>query len=503
MKRRSVSILKNLAKWLVAGVGIFIIARFITIRDQVMVVGNAPTLTVTQAAIVEARSATGERHNPLETDTTFVVEMSDSGESRTISRDDIVNAPDRKTVDVKIGDEVVAAELRGMTIEGDLQRNPTVTHLLITDPQAATSYNAGAANGKWITPDQVSGEFKLLAPRPLIQRGLASLVREANPWLLVAAVMVFPGCFLLTTLRWHLLLKVLDIRLPIRRTFALNMVGSFYNSFLPGSTGGDIIKAYYVAKQTPHKTRGVISVFVDRVVGLMALVMMGGSLSALQYFMSDNPTSPTAVVCRQVALVCGVILVGFIVGSVVMLSDRIRRGTGMEFILKKLPMQKLIGNVQHVGQMYKRRPLLILAAFLITLPVHLTVVISAMLAGHAFGLPISEAFYFVCVPVIKLVSAIPISPQGAGVMETFALILTSKQGATASQALALAMSIRVVELVWSLMGGLFVLKGGFSLPTDAAAEEIAVEGSLHENAPPNNHNVDSASNVDASVPVSR
>ena len=476
MKRRSLSIFKTCAKWLIAVVGIYIIAQFITIRDQVMVVSDGPAYTVEQAAIIEARDAAGNVHNPVETDQTFVVQIASTGEKRTVARDQLVNSPDRKTVDVMHEGKPAAAVLRGMVIEGNLRDNPVARRLLITDP--------ASQNGKWITPDQVVGDFKLVAPRPIIQRGLASLVREANPWLLLAAVLIFPGCFFLTTLRWHLLLKAIDIHLPIRRTFALNMVGSFYNSFMPGSTGGDIIKAYYASKQTPHKTRAVVSVFVDRVLGLIALVLIGGTMAMIQYVASDNPLSPTAQACKHVATACAVILAAFVVGSIFMLSDRVRRATGLDFVLSRLPMQKLISNVQHVGQMYKRRPMLILLVLLITAPVHLTVIFSAMLAGHAFGLPLSQQFYFVAVPVIKLVSAIPISPQGAGVMETFALLLTSKQGATASQALALAMSIRVVELIWSLFGGIFVLRGGFSSPPQSAVDEIGDDGTLHEQSGP-------------------
>ena len=51
----------------------------------------------------------------------------------------------------------------------------------------------------------------------------------------------------------------MDIRLTQSRTFVLNMVGAFYNSFMPGSTGGDLIKAYYAAKHTTHKVRAVLS----------------------------------------------------------------------------------------------------------------------------------------------------------------------------------------------------------------------------------------------------
>ena len=126
-------------------------------------------------------------------------------------------------------------------------------------------------------------------------------------------------------------------------------------------------------------------------------------------------------------------------------------------------------------RIYRRQPVLVLWAVIVTIPVHLTVIISALIAGHAFNLPLRPIYYFVAVPVIVLVGSIPISPQGAGVMEFFAVALTQKQGATVSQAFALTMSIRVVQILWNLTGGIFVLRGGYHAPTESEQLEMQRE----------------------------
>jgi uncharacterized membrane protein YbhN (UPF0104 family) len=74
--------------------------------------------------------------------------------------------------------------------------------------------------------------------------------------------------------------------------------------------------------------------------------------------------------------------------------------------------------------------------------------------------------------VIVLAGAIPISPQGAGVMEAFAILLTRNQGVTVSQAFALTMSIRLVQILWNLVGGVFVLRGGFHAPTAGEQSDL-------------------------------
>jgi len=58
------------------------------------------------------------------------------------------------------------------------------------------------------------------------------------------------------------------------------------------------------------------------------------------------------------------------------------------------------------------------------------------------------------------------------VMEFFAILLTQKQHCSVSQAFALCMSIRLVQVLWNLVGGIFVAKGGYHAPTEKEAEEI-------------------------------
>jgi hypothetical protein len=62
-------------------------------------------------------------------------------------------------------------------------------------------------------------------------------------------------------------------------------------------------------------------------------------------------------------------------------------------------------------------------------------------------------------------------------MELFAVLLLRPQGVTVSQAFALTMSIRMVQVLWNLTGGLFVLRGGFHAPNDVEKKEL-------ENLPP-------------------
>ena len=241
------------------------------------------------------------------------------------------------------------------------------------------------------------------------------------------------------------------------------MVGCFYNTFLPGSTGGDAFKAYYISKQTPHRTRAVMSVLIDRAVGLLALIIVGGVTASFQRQIKE---------CRNVALGAGAICICAAIGFSVFYNKTLHRLSGLDFILRKLPMQKQVRGAVDTMQRYGKRPWLGIWSLIVSLPVHGAVVTSAMFAGMAFGLPLHWPYYWVAVPVIVLAGALPGPPQGAGVMELFAWLLTRGQGVTPSQVVALTMSIRMVQILWNLTGGLFVLRGGFHAPTDVEQKEL-------------------------------
>ncbi len=359
-------------------------------------------------------------------------------------RAELVNKPDLKSVTLLDGSQ---DKLLAVRLSDDLK---TCQALLVLD--------AASDSGRWVTPDAVKGGYAVHTPYPLIEAGLTGMVQRANPYYLIGALLIFPLTYILTSYRFDLLLRALDIHMKLWKAFVLNMVGAFYNTFLPGSTGGDVLKALYASKLTPHRTRAVMCVLVDRVLGLLALVMVGGVAAATQWQVSA---------CRKVALGSGAILGVTALGLVVFYTPLLRKITGLDFIIKRLPMQKAVHSAIESMELYRKKPWIVAWSLIVSLPVHGTVVCSAMVAGLAFGILREHWEYFwVCVPVIVLSGSIPISPQGVGVMEGFAILLLRPEGGTIAQAFTLTMCIRVVQMLWNLTGGVFVLTGGFHVPTE-------------------------------------
>src|SRR5438876_8523299 len=119
---------------------------------------------------------------------------------------------------------------------------------------------------------------------------MVEAIRNAQYHWVIIGILAYVVVEIAAAFRWHVLLKVQGIRLTFARLSGLFLIGMFYNQFLPGGTGGDIIKSYFLLKETPDKKAGaLLAVVFDRLIGLVALVAITGTLIALRYdFLSQT-----------------------------------------------------------------------------------------------------------------------------------------------------------------------------------------------------------------------
>jgi uncharacterized membrane protein YbhN (UPF0104 family) len=112
---------------------------------------------------------------------------------------------------------------------------------------------------------------------------------------LALAVGVFLAGLLITFIRWYLLVRAQGLPFTLPSAIRLGLVGSYFNSFLPGSIGGDIIKAACIAREQSRRTVAVATVMIDRAMGLCGLfwlvTLLGGFFWAGGY-LQDFVTQP-------------------------------------------------------------------------------------------------------------------------------------------------------------------------------------------------------------------
>ena len=87
-----------------------------------------------------------------------------------------------------------------------------------------------------------------------------------------AAFFLYGFSLLVTIFRWHILLRAQNLAAAPLTTLRISLLGFFFSTFLPGSVGGDLVKAAAVARGQSRRTAAVATVLMDRVIGLWSLV---------------------------------------------------------------------------------------------------------------------------------------------------------------------------------------------------------------------------------------
>jgi uncharacterized membrane protein YbhN (UPF0104 family) len=92
---------------------------------------------------------------------------------------------------------------------------------------------------------------------------------------------------LLTFVRWYLLVRAQELPFTLIGALRLGAVGYFFNTFLPGSVGGDLVKALALARAQSRRTVAVATVLIDRAIGLWALIWLVALLGGTFWLTDD------------------------------------------------------------------------------------------------------------------------------------------------------------------------------------------------------------------------
>jgi len=297
----------------------------------------------------------------------------------------------------------------------------------------------------------------------------------------LAALVVF------TAFRWMLLLRGVGIRIPFLRCQRLTFIGGFFNLAVPGATGGDIVKAWYARKEARSRyageqgigTKAVLSVFVDRFVGLFGLVVFAAGVLMIAAH-GEAYDVPRLVVFG--------VLAGGVAAAVLVLSRPIRRALGLSWLMRRLPFQGLMGELRGAAGLYRNHGGTVGVAMLISLFNHATNATACYFLAQALGIEgISLGAAMALVPLANLLSALPLLPGGWGVGELAFAYFFGQIGVPATEAVGLSVVFRLAVLGVNLPGGLLWIfwKGHPSTETITAdVEAAAVRAIPHEESTP-------------------
>lgn len=240
---------------------------------------------------------------------------------------------------------------------------------------------------------------------------------HANLILLFAAILLNIFERFELTYKWNLLIKVRGIVVEFRRLFWINSIGSFLGLFLPSSVGTDVVRGYYLVKNNSEKSVSISSVFVDRVLGMFSLIIVG----TVAVFFAGDLIAAYNLKFYLLALLIAVTILFYLFqrNESVKLLDRIfQKVKHKKFIEQGIKLHSSILE-------YKKYPKTLIISFIITLLVQVTRVLTYYFVALCFGIQISIVYFFLFIPIIMIVIMLPISIGGLGLREgTFIAFFT-------------------------------------------------------------------------------
>ncbi|MFO0417351.1 MAG: YbhN family protein [Pseudomonadota bacterium] len=252
-----------------------------------------------------------------------------------------------------------------------------------------------------------------------------------------------------SVVKWRLFLRRLGISTGTWRLSGLYLVGYFVNIFTPSFIGGDVVRSMALGGGV-DRARAVSATFLERYSGIVAMLAM-----ALVASLSSSLVTP------QIRIFTVAAALGCAVGTWFLLSPALGR------CLKLLPLPQRVSQIMDRIQQGLRWGVadrsLLARALLLSVVFHLLTVVNTAAVGWAVGWrDIPWQGLMVVVPLILLVGALPVSPQGLGIQEGAFVFFLSAIGATASQALAIALVLRAKSYILALCGGVvwFFLRSG-------------------------------------------
>jgi glycosyltransferase 2 family protein len=278
--------------------------------------------------------------------------------------------------------------------------------------------------------------------------GLKSTLRHVDLPRLALALLAFGPAIFLMSVRWQMLLRMSRVVVPFGTIVRLHYMGFFFNMFMPGGLGGDLVKAVYVTGYSPRKAEAATMVLVDRVIGLVGLLLMAGTVILLDYSHLGG-----------IALQVGALSLALAIGAFLFFSSKFRALIRYERLIAGLPGSGVLKRIDTVLYELQGHGRVLLLALGLTVFVQLVEVLGVSLAGGALGIVKAEPrHYLVFVPVGYLFNALPISFGGIGVMEGAYMEMFKSAGvATASQGFMLGVVARLLVIFWSLPGALCAL----------------------------------------------
>lgn len=260
--------------------------------------------------------------------------------------------------------------------------------------------------------------------------------------------------------RWQLLLGIHNIKFSVGKLVRLTFIGYFFNNFLPTTVGGDVVKGYLVAKETNKIAESYVSVLMDRIMGIIGLIVIA---FLMLFFLPLVEINRTVIYIIWGAFIFFVILLLFLA-----LAAK-HKSKWLVFLIRlfqKLKIENKVKRIYEVFYSHKRYKGVLIKTVVLSLIVQAGFIIVNyfVVQGLTLSQRIPLIYFFIYTPTIALISSLPITINGIGVRENLYVEFFSR---FLGKEVAGSLSIVLLIFLWAagIVGGICYLFSNFRIPS--------------------------------------
>jgi uncharacterized protein (TIRG00374 family) len=299
----------------------------------------------------------------------------------------------------------------------------------------------------------LSGGLLYLLLSRIDVRQLWDVASRASGWWLGAACGLYVFQLLLGAWKWGLLLRAQGIEMNTRTLFSSCLVALFFNNFFPGTIGGDVMRIGDTAAQAGSKTLATTVIMMDRVLGLLGLVLAGAV--AVSLAPADSGQLPVSIRWLWACLLAGAMLLV----AVLLWPDVLKRLAGVTGMTRREWIVIRLGRLVDALVRFRRRPSALVGGLAAAISVHAVLIVFYIAIVRSMSIPVPAGHVAVLIPMSFIVQAVPISFNGLGVREATFSIYFARLGVPLESALAVSFTSVLIAVLMSLAGAIvYVLR---------------------------------------------
>jgi uncharacterized membrane protein YbhN (UPF0104 family) len=264
------------------------------------------------------------------------------------------------------------------------------------------------------------------------------IIQGLHGGILVFVLVVIWGTLLAIAKRWQLVVRLGGIKAPLSILTEATFIGAFFNQFLPSSVGGDFFRILVVRRYRASLKSAVTSVFLDRLFGFISL----GLMCLLVIPVEGKILLDSAL--KWPFLITMLLLGGVFGGGLFLL---VIPPQWHSFVLIR-PFHSVIEVVQRALQQKG----VFFSMFLSSVIASILVIFGLQILMFGFGIPLTWGQGAAILPVVMLLTSLPISFAGWGLREGAIIIALGVYGVPQETAMALSLVYGVLQLVSAIPG---------------------------------------------------